>query len=255
MAATPLVNDIHRLSRDLGRLCSLLPGQDPLALFSSKKPAAHFLFEVKVVWCLLARLANDQWSIEPVPRGGRFVYAMSPAAKRNVSYFMIRYGTDSYHLVHGAQIDDAHGEPRAPDISLQSKDGREQPTYEHVLAIWDAKLKGTTGAPTNKRVTDAEFARFAKVREWLRVPRPGDPRDILASWPAAFQVSAIITNGQPPSEPDSVFLECSVSVVKEFQSADSPCVPSRTAHLASAKAKSGSVSTSPYVSTSDTNSH
>lgn len=231
MATPPLVSDIHRLSRSIGLILDRLPGRDPLARYNGKKPAAHFLFEVKVLWCLVERLAATGWTIIPIPRNGKFVYARGPAEKRTRSYFIIVFHNQLYHLVHGTKIRDTHDQSRAPDISLQSDESGDCPNHEHVLAVWDAKLKGTTGAPTPKRLSDAEFARFLKVCEWLRVPKPGDSRDVLESWPPAFQVSAIITNGLHPSEPDSVFFECSVSVVGHFDSVDSPCAPSRNAHI------------------------
>lgn len=234
MASASLVATVHSLSRQLNEVCRELPGQDPLELFSSKEPVAWFLFEIKVLWILVVQLARDNWTIDIVARDGRFVYARTPRRKSDVSYFTIRRGPAAFHLVHGSQIDDVYGQPRAPDISLQHADSGERPHYQHVRAIWDAKLRGESADPDSHRISDQEFARFVLVKEWLRLPDPGGAEDVLEGWPPAFEVSALVTNGRPPSEPSDVLLERGVSVTQHFSSADTPCAPSRLQHIAHA---------------------
>src|SRR5262249_16822114 len=83
----------------------------------------------------------------------------------------------------------------------------------------------------SQRISDAEYARFAKVRAWLDPPHPGTPDDRLADFPPAFQVCGIITNGQPVGEPDAVFFQEAVSITANYLDPTTGCYPSRAAHV------------------------
>jgi hypothetical protein len=142
-----------------------------------------------------------------------------------------------WQLVHGTEILDQFGRPRAPDLSLQTGNAPPDPTLKHVVAIWDAKLRGRTGQARDRPITDGEFRSFVVLLRWLEVPAPGDPAEaLLGDFPPAFQVRGLITNGRGPTEPDAVFLDERVAVVEHFQHAGTPCSPARRAHLIAAAA-------------------
>ncbi len=242
MAASSLVGEIHRLSKSIGKVLGNLPGIDPLGS-ESRKSTTAFLFEVRVLWILLLELERAGWNIQTHPKSGRFTYARAPAKKGNRSYYKISNGPHTFHLCHGTMIVDRHDQPRAPDISLQSSDAGDDPTYEHVLAFWDMKWRGrlTPSSPSefhsDDTVTDQEFARFALLRKWLEPPAPGSASDVLDDWPPAFEVVGIITNGRMPTEPESVFLECQVSAVEHMASVEDQTQPTRTEHIKHRRAR------------------
>jgi hypothetical protein len=221
---------ILELSEDLRRVVRLLPSEDPLLPPDGKKNAASFLFEMRVLFTLLVALRSMGWTIEVKRRAGAIVFVRAPALKATGSYFHLRKADQEWHLTQGTKVVDLHGEERAPDIALEHPTSGDDPTFRHVAAIWDAKLRGTAWREDAHRISDQEFARFALVRKWLSAPVPG--KDPLESWPAAFQVCGLITNGQRPSEPASVFLEAAVSVVEHFPEATDACWPSRADHVA-----------------------
>jgi hypothetical protein len=227
MANASLVSRTHQLSQGLARVLSLLPKDVDLS-----ESAASFLFEVRVLTSMVSALDSDGWHVKAVKRQGRLVLHRAPGKKCNASYLQIEKGMTKYQIVTGSQISDRYGEPRAPDISLQQDGAPDEPSCEHVIAIWDAKLRGDTGAADKDRVSDAEFARFVFVHEALDLGPPGTRDAVLGKWPASFQVSGLVTNGTGPSEPSSVFLDKGVSVVEHFANATTPCKPNRSAHLA-----------------------
>lgn len=235
MAPPSLVDSVTGLSKALREIARLLPDEDPLDPPGGKKNAASFLFEIHVVVAMLRGLQDRGWTVRMLPEASSMRLARAPAPKSRASYFHISRDDHEFHVTHGTQVHDRHGEPRAPDISLQRECSGENPTFEHVLAIWDAKLRGSTGRPDHRRISDAEFRSFAMLRDWLDPPRPGD--DPLSDWPPAFTVCALITNGRRPSEPTSVMLEARVSIVEHFQDKDTAATPTRDEHVCAATAR------------------
>jgi len=187
---------------------------------------------MKVLLSLLGALKERlSFSVTAVERNGRLVLARAPRPKADVSYFQLKNSGAAFQLVHGAEVLDRFQQTRAPDLCLQKTQATENPNHEDVLAIWDAKLRGETGEPERRRVTKSELAYFLLMMDALRVPRPGGDVAFLGSWPVAFQVSALISNGLRPTEPDSFFLEKGLSVVELFDGADSPGHPALERHL------------------------
>src|SRR5512140_1955207 len=230
MASPSLVRDVQRLSRTLSQVLKLLPGDEKR--IARGKKSASVLFELKVLFSLLAEL-KEHFQVEVVsPPGKDFHFCRAPAAKASATYFRLKRSGNEYHLTHGTKIRDRHDQDRAPDLSLQEASAANDPEWRHVLAIWDAKLRGTSAAPSARRISDGEYARFAKVRAWLDEipPRPID--DVLDLFPPAFEVCSLITNGQGPSEPPNVLFEDRVSIVEHFADARQPCKPTRREHAA-----------------------
>jgi hypothetical protein len=228
-----MVSEIQELSKLLSRALRLQPGEKPLPPRKGKKDTSAFLFEMKVLFGLLLRLRRNGWDIQIVRpyNDGKVSFVRNPAKKTSGTYFIISKDGLVFHLVHGTKIQDMHGEPRAPDISLQLPQGGDSPTYADVLAMWDAKLRGTNAGPAEERISDNEYARFAKVREWLQLPRPGTPNDTLDLWPPAFEVSGLISNGRRNTEPETIYFADAVSVVEHYDGPSKQCYPSRQQHI------------------------
>ncbi|KAA8782583.1 hypothetical protein EC604_01815 [Paenibacillus amylolyticus] len=229
-----MVKNIQKLSKDLSRVINLLPREDLYTSVANPNYAADYLFEMKVLFSLLDHMTKGGWSgsVENRQGQGNIVLPRKPGLKRNFSYFILenKVTKEKWQVVHGTKIKDPFGELRAPDISLQVGNAGVNPTYRDIKAIWDAKLRGKEDSLTNKRISDSEYQSFAWLRENLRVPRPNSADDPLAGWPQAFEVSALITNGDGPTENDQVLLNNGVSITRHFQNATTPTHPRRQLH-------------------------
>ncbi|QTH42028.1 hypothetical protein J4772_31705 [Cohnella sp. LGH] len=229
-----MVNNIQKLSKNLSQVIGLLPSEDLYGSVAKSTDAADYLFEMKVLFSLLDHMTENSWtgSIENRQHNGDIVLPRKPGLKRNFSYFILenKVTKKKWQVVHGTKIKDPFGELRAPDISLQVEHAGVTPTYKDVKAIWDAKLRGQEDSVARGRISDHEYQSFAWLRENLRVPRPNSADDPLAGWPPAFEVSALITNGDGPTENDQVLLNNGVSITRHFQNATTPTHPPRHLH-------------------------
>lgn len=232
MASVSVVSDVRRLAAALSSVVQALPPPTAHEFDPEKRDAnnAAFLFELKILYTVLARLAADGWQVWVERKGARIHFVRRPMPKAEASHFLIERAGAQYQFVHGTQVEDIVGEPRAPDITLQKGNASENPKWGDVIAMWDAKLRGTTSAPSDKRVDDKEFARFVQVMELLHVPNVHDSDVPFAELPACIEVSGIITNGRGPSEKPPFFFFYGASVVEQFLHADSPMSPTRAEH-------------------------
>lgn len=246
MATTSLVSRTEELSKHLKEALQLLPSDDPMGLDEKGRPEASFLFEMVVLHALVVELKARGWTVEAVPRNGKHRFPRGPALKANHSWIRLERDGTKWQLVHGTQIRDRFGKPRAPDLSLQKGDAPLDPEAKHVVAIWDAKLRGESEAAQGASISDGEFRSFLSVLYWLNVPEPGDPAEApLASFPPAFEVRGLITNGKRPTEPDALFLHEGVGVTEHFATANTPCHPARHAHLGATANAGGAQSNDP----------
>lgn len=234
MASPQMVNNIQKLSKKLSQVINLLPPEDLYGSVANSSDAANYLFEMKVLFTLLDHMTEHNWigSVENRQRNGNIVLPKNPGLKRNFSYFILENKVikKKWQVVHGTKIEDPFGELRAPDISLQVGHASNDPTYKDVKAIWDAKLRGQEDLVVSGKISDAEYRSFAWLKENLRVPRPRSAEDPLDGWPSAFEVSALITNGEGPVENDQVLLNNGVSITRHFQNATTPTHPPRHLH-------------------------
>ena len=235
MAPPSLVDQIHELSERLRHIVAVLPQEDPFRLPTGRKPAESFLFEMKILLELLYALKQAGWTIDIERPGGEIRFVRAPAKKSTASYFRISKDGTTRQITQGTKVADRHGKERAPNICLQAGMAGMAPTYQDVLALWDAKLHGIAGTVHEGPITDAEFRSFAMVRSWLAPPLPGN--DGLADWPPAFTVCALISNGKKPTEPAEVLLEAGVSVVENYTGTNSPTWPTRQQHIDSQNKK------------------
>lgn len=229
MASPSLVDQVRDLSRELRQVAALLPNDDPLQPPNGKKNAPSFLFEVRVLLALLRGLTRSGWRITVERRAGQVRLVRGPARKIRGSFFRVTRAETMFQLTQGTQVQDRHGEPRAPDICLQRGEAGDEPSFQDVLALWDAKLRGTSGKVTDEPVSDDALRSFAMIRAWLAPPHPGE--DPLSGWPDAFTVCAIVSNGRKPTEPVGVLIEAGVSIVEKFGDENTPAWPSRQEHI------------------------
>ncbi|MGO4372295.1 hypothetical protein AB4Z21_16295 [Paenibacillus sp. MCAF20] len=195
--------------------------------------AENFLFELKVLFSLLNYLTTHDWKCTVANKQSNVIrLPKSPGFKRNFSYFDIEHSNSGqkWQVVHGTQIEDRLGEPRAPDISLQTENASLSPSYRDVKAIWDAKLRGTDDDVSDNIISDSEYRSFVWVKEKLGIPLPNSTEDVLAGWPPAFEVCSLITNGKCPTENTKVFLADSTSITAQFIDAKTQTFPKRIDH-------------------------
>ncbi len=232
MASISLVEQVKRLAAALTSIVDALPPLTADEFDPEQRDASNaaFLFELKILYTLLAKLAADGWQVRVERKGTRVHFVRRPLPKAQASHFLIARLGAQYQIVHGTQVKDIFGEPRAPDITLQKGDASETPKWDDVIAMWDAKLRGTTSAPCENRVDDKEFARFVQVMELLQVPDVHGSDVPLADLSACFEVTGIITNGRGPTEKPHFFYWYGASVVEQFLNANSATAPTRAEH-------------------------
>jgi hypothetical protein len=234
MASPQMVNRILDLSRNLRNAMNLLPTDDLYTVDTKRGDAENFLFELKVLFSLLNYLTTHGWKCTVANRQSSSVIRLpkSPGLKQNFSFFIIEHAKTGrkFQVVHGTQIEDRLGEPRAPDISLQTENASLRPSFRDVKAIWDAKLRGTVDDVSDNVISDAEYRSFVWVKDKLGIPWPNSSEDVLAGWPPAFEVCALITNGKCPTENVQVFLADRTSITAQFTDAKTQTFPKRIDH-------------------------
>lgn len=246
MADPALVDQVHQLADALRSILVLMPADDPLHREDDKKDVPSFLFEMRVLAELLDAL-RSQFAVSCVRRGRYVVFARAPAKKANKSYVVLSNETGTYHLCIGTKHPDRYGSEQAPDLSLQRvilRPRRELDAPENqkdeeagiLIAIWDAKLRGESSAPSNDELTKPEVAEFIYMLDALQLVGRLPPD--LEGWPPAFEVSSLITNGRSSAHPSLVFFEKSFSETPGFVDATTPCRPNRNEHRLHADASS-----------------
>lgn len=241
MATGLLVDQAHQLSRRLAGLLRALK-EDPLMRDGSKKDTADFYFEVVLLSDLLESIEKAGYRITAVRRQGRIRLPRKPAKKENFSYFSVapaNGGETEYEVTHGTFIGDKWGEGRrAPDLALQRPTADEMPTHQHVVAVWDGKLKGQSKSPVKDRLDHNDVAAFAQIVQQIGVAPPSGKGKAPGFLPSAFSVSAVVTNAKFPKDPVNYFLEFGFSCVAEYAGAGTPANPTRQQHVASGQPRS-----------------
>jgi hypothetical protein len=233
MASTAFVKRLRALAKELAAEVKHAPalGPDDLAPTAKDEGRASKLLELQALYELSIWLSHHGWEVSLAGHHPpRFVNR--PLPKESASYFVITKAGRAYQLVHGTQINDQHGRPRAPDISLQKGSATNAPGVGDVIAIWDMKLRGDLGSSPAKRITDGELSRFLILMDWLEVPGVAGSATPLCEFPPAFEVSGLITNGRAPYEPVHVLCFEGISVTEHFANASTPTKPTRVDHRA-----------------------
>ncbi|PRG55280.1 hypothetical protein [Burkholderia gladioli] len=172
-----------------------------------------YVFEFLCFLNLCAELEAGH-ELEVVTRKKKAVWPKGPALKCNFSYARITPkagGAHEYDLNPGIKISDRYGKLRAPDISITEKTGDATPAFGQVTAIWDAKFSERAGSP----IGDTNVSDFLYTAQQLGFPRvpPGPFHGVGGG---VYARSGLITNAQPSSEPDQVYVDHGMHEVSGF---------------------------------------
>ncbi|WP_025097847.1 hypothetical protein [Burkholderia sp. A1] len=172
-----------------------------------------YVFEFLCFLNLCAELEVGH-ELEVVTRKKKAVWPKGPALKCNFSYARITPkagGAHEYDLNPGIKISDRYGKLRAPDISITEKTGDATPAFGQVTAIWDAKFSERAGSP----IGDTNVSDFLYTAQQLGFPRvpPGPFHGVGGG---VYARSGLITNAQPSSEPDQVYVDHGMHEVSGF---------------------------------------
>ncbi|KKJ04064.1 hypothetical protein [Burkholderia gladioli] len=172
-----------------------------------------YVFEFLCFLNLCAELEVGH-ELEVVTRKKKAVWPKGPALKCNFSYARITPkagGTHEYDLNPGIKISDRYGKLRAPDFSITEKTGDATPAFGQVTAIWDAKFSERAGSP----IGDTNVSDFLYTAQQLGFPRV-PPGPFCGVGGGVYARSGLITNAQPSSEPDQVYVDHGMHEVSGF---------------------------------------
>lgn len=172
-----------------------------------------YVFEFLCFLNLCAELEAGH-ELEVVTRKKKAVWPKGPALKCNFSYARITPkagGAHEYDLNPGIKISDRYGKLRAPDISITEKTGDATPAFGQVTAIWDAKFSERAGSP----IGDTNVSDFLYTAQQLGFPRV-PPGPFCGVGGGVYARSGLITNAQPSSEPDQVYVDHGMHEVSGF---------------------------------------
>ncbi|WP_186211821.1 hypothetical protein [Burkholderia gladioli] len=172
-----------------------------------------YVFEFLCFLNLCAELEAGH-ELEVVTRKKKAVWPKGPALKCNFSYARITPkagGAHEYDLNPGIKISGRYGKLRAPDISITEKTGDATPAFGQVTAIWDAKFSERAGSP----IGDTNVSDFLYTAQQLGFPRV-PPGPFCGVGGGVYARSGLITNAQPSSEPDQVYVDHGMHEVSGF---------------------------------------
>lgn len=172
-----------------------------------------YVFEFLCFLNLCAELEAGH-ELEVVTRKKKAVWPKGPALKCNFSYARITPkagGAHEYDLNPGIKISDRYGKLRAPDISITERTGDATPAFGQVTAIWDAKFSERAGSP----IGDTNVSDFLYTAQQLGFPRV-PPGPFCGVGGGVYARSGLITNAQPSSEPDQVYVDHGMHEVSGF---------------------------------------
>lgn len=172
-----------------------------------------YVFEFLCFLNLCAELEVGH-ELEVVTRKKKAVWPKGPALKCNFSYARITPkagGAHEYDLNPGIKISDRYGKLRAPDISITERTGDATPAFGQVTAIWDAKFSERAGSP----IGDTNVSDFLYTAQQLGFPRV-PPGPFCGVGGGVYARSGLITNAQPSSEPDQVYVDHGMHEVSGF---------------------------------------
>ena len=223
MDAADLKGRLDALTTAISRACGVFDVPTDQTLDAD----ADFLFEVVCYFALVAGLRVRRVLCVP----GTLAESHCPRTGR--LRFRVQLSTgEELDVCQGTEIRDVYGTPRAPDVQLQHANEDAIPPFTVLVGIWDAKYRGGR----RQRISKEDFFKFVGYMETLDVPDVAAGDVLERTAPAAFRVSALLTNGIGPTEKPEHLLEKGVSIVERF-AGDASLVPDPTvdAHLRSAR--------------------
>ena len=171
-----------------------------------------FLFEMHLLFRVLTALEAN-YSVTYVPGTGSTTHEFpkKPASKAGKPRFNVKdknNGSRCFQICAGTTARDESGRPRGLDLSIQDANAPDDPDYQHVLQIFDAKYRKNS----NDRITHAEFAAFAHWVETFglrNTPSAGLNLGTLND----LDANCLVTNGRHSTETDN---ECQRVTIKEI---------------------------------------
>lgn len=173
-----------------------------------------FVFELYVLFRLIIDLGNT-YEVKYDPGIGNKMnkFPQKPANKQGRPKFEVYRKSDGvllWQICTGTKIADIHGKKRAPDISFQSAQASDTPSYSQIELIWDAKYRKNSG----DAITDHEFSSFARWLEVMKLRNKTKPAINLNAL-SNLVGNCLLTNGAQCTEPD---VECQRADLKEVTS-------------------------------------
>lgn len=199
-----LINQVQISANKLGVASKWADTSQPVSV------ADDFLFEMYVLFELILSLQQNYIvTYLPGSQEQAHKFPQKPANKNGRPRFEIHHPTDGLicQVCAGTTVADIHGVERAPDISFQTDVSPDNPDFNHLLLIWDAKYR----KDPNARITHPEVSEFGRWLEVFKLRGAPAPSINLAKL-SKLAANCLITNGNASTEPA---LECERLWMKE----------------------------------------
>lgn len=204
-----LINDVQSAATRLG-VASRWSSGTPVQVEDD------FLFEMHVLFRVLAAL-EAHYVIEYVPGTGNTVHEFprSPAPKAGRPRFNVKdsgnNGNVLFQICAGTKAEDVSGKKRGIDLSIQDANAPDDPDYQHVYQIFDAKYRRNP----NNRITHSEFAAFAHWVETFGL-RNAQPVGLNLDALKDLDANCLVTNGNYSTEEDGERQRVNVREIAKF---------------------------------------
>ncbi|MBN1367029.1 MAG: hypothetical protein JW967_03795 [Dehalococcoidales bacterium] len=203
-----LINQVKIAALSLRRASIWVSSKIPLNVTD------NFIFELYVLFRLILDL-QSAYNVKYIPGSGvkKNNFAKNPAEKQGRPKFEIYekpFRRLLWQICSGTEIVDKFGDSRAPDISFQTANSPDTPTYQDIEIIWDAKYKKTF----RRKITHAEFSTFMHFINALNLRNKVKPNINLADLRYLVD-NCLVTNGEKSTELD---VSCADSGLKEVTS-------------------------------------
>jgi hypothetical protein len=141
------------------------------------------------------------------------LFPKKPGCKKNFSLLLLSRpdAKSEFELCPGIFVVDRHGKRRAPDINLLCANAADEPSHQHLCAIWDAKYV----RDATQRLADTAVSDFVVTFEELGSPAaPENWSKVIGM--QAFLASGLITNGCPSTEKQAMLRQRKISETSGF---------------------------------------
>lgn len=151
----------------------------------------------------------------------RISFPRSPANKKGKPYFLV-YDRASdppkklFQICAGVKIRTIHDMNRAPDISFQTAEAPENPKWDHVGFIFDAKNKRADS--NSNQLGQNEFSYVTQMIRDLKLDASSAPRIAMFRFQelAGLEANCILTNGSCFAAPKAYFEENNIKIAAQF---------------------------------------
>lgn len=174
-----------------------------------------FIYEMFLLFEIVKAL-QDNYAVEYIPGTGDTTHEFpkkgtSKSGRPRFHVIGLESGICLIQICAGTRVLDPSGKERAFDLSFQSGDACETPTYAEVKQIFDAKLRKSH----DRRITHPEFAAFSHWVELFGLREHFAPPLDLGSL-SDINANCLVTNGQTSTEEDVERQRVGVTEVSNF---------------------------------------